>query len=60
MQKDIDVSERLNQLVERRGYRMSDFDIKYRGKLKTTKYMVYEASQKKHLFNGLLNGLKEL
>lgn len=56
--KDINVSERLNGLVERRGFTLSDFDVKYRGKLTTTKYMTYEASQKKHLLAGLLRSLR--
>lgn len=58
MHDNINVNERLHALIQRRGYEdMSEFDTKYRGKLKTTKYMVYEASQKRHLFSSFLKGL---
>lgn len=56
MNEDINVHERLQRLIERRGIILEN--IKYRGRLRTVKWDMYEASQKQHLFKSLMDSLK--
>ena len=50
--------ERLEALIKRRNIDLSD--IKYRGKLRTVKWNVYEAASKNQLLSNLTRGLREL
>lgn len=53
----INYSERLNALIKRRNVDMND--VKYRGKLRTSKWDMFEASQKRHLVGSLVKSLLE-
>jgi hypothetical protein len=56
--KDINVTERLAELLKRRNIDLSN--IKFRGRLRTIKWNVFEASQKQHLMKGLDKSLSEI
>jgi hypothetical protein len=52
--EDINVTERLSDLIKRR------HNIKYRGSLHTSKWNMFEASQKRHLVSSLLRNLRQV
>lgn len=54
MGNDINVKERLEALIKRRNINLED--VKFRGRLRTVKWNVYEAAGKGQLFTGWKRG----
>lgn len=53
----INVDERIEEFLKRKS--VNTIKTKYRGTLQTSKWMTYEASQKRHLVSGLMRSILE-
>lgn len=51
------LDERIGEFLKRK--QVSTIKTKYRGSLQTTKWNVFEASQKRHLVSGLVRSILE-
>lgn len=60
-QTTINVSERLDNLIKRRGLEIKhEFSIKERGKLRTSKWFMLEMPHKSKMYHNLSRGMREL